>query len=105
MPSTPKSPQTESPEECSEPNQNGISRRGALVQSATGVVGLACVLGGCATTAKMQGNTDKMAAMYRDRPNGLERCGVCKHFIPLSGCEIVAAPVQANGWCRFYALF
>jgi hypothetical protein len=35
----------------------------------------------------------------------LERCGVCKHFMPLTGCEIVAAPVQANGWCKYYQLF
>lgn len=105
MPSIRKTSQIELPEARNAPNQNDVSRRGALVQSATGVVAAACVLSGCATTAKMQGNTSKMDAMYQDHPSGLERCGVCKHFIPLSGCEIVAAPVQANGWCRFYMLF
>ena len=85
------------------PDQDDVSRRGALVQSAAGVAALACALGGCATSMKVQGNTTKMDAQYQDHPSGLERCGVCKHFIPLSGCEIVAAPVQANGWCRFYA--
>jgi len=87
------------------PGQENVSRRGALVQSAASVAAVACALAGCATTMKVQGNTPKMEAQYQDHPNGLERCGVCKHFIPLSGCEIVAAPVQANGWCRFYALF
>lgn len=87
------------------PHAASVSRRRALVQSATGVAALASGLGGCATGMKMQGNTPKMEAQYQDHPNFLERCGLCKHFIPLSGCEIVQAPVQANGWCRFYGLF
>ena len=86
------------------PTDGSVSRRGALAQSAAGVAVLACALGGCATSMKVQGNTSKMEAQYQDHPNGLERCGVCKHFIPLSGCEVVVAPVQANGWCRYYAL-
>jgi hypothetical protein len=81
-----------------------VSRR-ALVRSAIGVATLASALSGCATSTKVQGNTPQAEAQYQDHPSGLERCGVCKHFIPLSGCEIVAAPVQANGWCRFYGLF
>jgi hypothetical protein len=80
-----------------------VSRRQALVQSTARVAALASMLGGCATSTKVQGNTPQMEAQYQDHPSGLERCGVCKHFIPLSGCEVVAAPVQANGWCRFYA--
>ena len=87
------------------PLQRGISRRVALVRSAAGMAGLACGFGGCATHAKMVGNTPKMEAQYQDTPSGLERCGVCRHFIPDNACEIVAGPVQANGWCRFYALF
>jgi hypothetical protein len=83
----------------------GLSRRRALVQSSAGVAALACALGGCATSSKVQGNTPQAAADYQTHPSGLERCGVCKHFIPVSGCEVVAAPVQANGWCKFYTLF
>jgi hypothetical protein len=78
-----------------------VSRR-ELVQSAIGVATLASALSSCATSTKTQGNTSQAQAQYQDHPSGLERCGVCKHFIPLSGCEVVAAPVQANGWCRFY---
>ncbi len=81
----------------------GASRRRALVQSATGIAALACALGGCATSTKVQGNMTKDQAQYQDHPSGLERCGVCRHFIPLTGCEIVAAPVQSNGWCQSYA--
>lgn len=80
-----------------------VSRR-ALVKSAVGVATFASALGGCATSTKVQGNSPQAEAQYQDHPSGLERCGVCKHFIPLSGCEIVAAPVQSNGWCKYYAL-
>ncbi len=83
----------------------GLSRRHALVKSTAGIAGLACALGGCATSTKVQGNAPQAEAQYQEHPSGLERCGVCKHFIALTGCEVVAAPVQANGWCKYYALF
>ena len=83
----------------------GVSRRRALVLSTGGVAAIACALGGCATSQKVQGKMPQEAAQYQNHPSGLERCGVCKHFIPLSGCEIVAAPVEANGWCKLYTLF
>ncbi|HET7085213.1 MAG TPA: hypothetical protein VFI23_10615 [Rhizomicrobium sp.] len=82
-----------------------LTRRTALVRSATGAAALACGLSGCATSSKIQGKMPQAEAQYQEHPSGLERCGVCKHFIPLTGCEIVAAPVQANGWCKYYALF
>jgi hypothetical protein len=95
-----------------EPHENhdtriagGVSRRRALVQSTGGVAAIACALGGCATSQKVQGRMPQADAQYQNHPSGLERCGVCKHFIPLSGCEIVAAPVEANGWCKLYTLF
>jgi len=82
-----------------------LSRRAALVQSTTGVALLACTLAGCATSSKVQGRAPQAQALYQEHPSGLERCGTCRHFIPLGGCEIVAAPVQANGWCKYYKLF
>ena len=87
----------------SERDASPLSRRAALVQSTTGVALLACTLAGCATNSKVQGKAPQ--AGYQEHPSGLERCGTCKHFIPLSGCEIIAAPVQANGWCQYYKLF
>lgn len=93
----------DSDQERHAPRACGLSRRRALAQSTAGVAALA--LGGCATSGKVQGKTPQAEAQYQNHPSGLERCGVCKHFIPLSGCEIVAAPVESNGWCRFYALF
>ena len=73
-----------------ERDADGLSRRAALVKSTTGL--LACALSGCATSTKVQGQAPKADAQYQDHPSGLERCGTCKHFIPLTGCEIVAAP-------------
>jgi hypothetical protein len=89
----------------SERDTNRLSRRAALARSTTGVAALACALSGCATSKKVQGNAPQAEAQYQDHPSGLERCGVCKHFIPSTGCEIIAAPVQANGWCKYYGLF
>jgi hypothetical protein len=86
-------------------NTGGLSRRFALVQSTTGVAALACAFAGCAASTKVQGSAPQTLAQYQDHPSGLERCGVCKHFIPRTGCEVVAAPVQANGWCKYYELF
>jgi hypothetical protein len=89
----------------SEGKANILSRRAALVRSTTGMAALATALSGCATSSKKQGEAPKAEAQYQEHPSGLERCGTCKHFIPLTGCEIVAAPVQANGWCKYYKLF
>ena len=92
-------------EEQGAPHAGGLSRRQALAQSTTGAAALVCALSGCATSRKVQGHAPKAESQYQDHPSGLERCGVCKHFIPVTGCEVVEAPVQANGWCKFYTLF
>lgn len=85
------------------PSAPRMTRRAALAQSAAGATALACGLAGCAT--KVTGMASKMEAQYQDRPNGLLRCGICAHFISPSACEVVAGPVQANGFCRYYDLF
>src|SRR5262249_8910735 len=86
------------------PHESHVSRRRLLVQSA-GVAAFGCALGGCATSSKVQGSMPKAQAQYQDHPSGLERCGICKHFISPTGCEVVEAPVAANGWCKLYTLF
>ena len=96
---------TDKQDEHPQERPDALSRRAALVQSTAGVAALASTLSGCATSTKVQGNGSQTEAQYQDHPSGLERCGTCKHFIPVTGCEIVAAPVQANGWCKYYKLF
>jgi len=83
---------------------NGISRRKFLGHAVLGAA-VGGGVAGCATGPKVPGTTPKQDAQYQDKPNGLERCGLCKHFISPSACEIVAGPVQSDGWCKFYALF
>jgi hypothetical protein len=81
-----------------------VSRRRFLAAGAGAVVA-GGVVSGCAHGPKMPGTTPKEQAQYQDHPNGLSRCGLCKHYIPNNGCEVVAGPVSPDGWCRFYALF
>jgi len=44
----------------------------------------------------------KTAAHYQNHPNKRQRCGGCVHYVFPLGCEIVAGPISAHGWCRFY---
>lgn len=81
-----------------------LSRRKFLAQTVAGAAA-GGYLAGCATGPKVPGNTPKDVAMYQDKPRGLARCGICHHFISPNACEVVAGPVQSDGWCRFYALF
>ena len=82
-----------------------VSRRSFLEQSIVGAAMVGGSLAGCAMHPKVPGNTPKTEAEYQDGPKGLERCGLCKHFISPNACEIVADPVRSDGWCRYYALF
>jgi hypothetical protein len=43
----------------------------------------------------------KQEARYRNRPNGEQRCFVCKHYF-IGHCSIVSGRVSAWGWCRFF---
>jgi hypothetical protein len=45
----------------------------------------------------------KSIALYRDAPNGPQRCGGCYHFFPPNACQIVESPISPNGWCRYWA--
>ena len=87
------------------PGISAVTRRRALAQSAAGFAALTCGLTGCASGPKVPGTTPKMEAQYQDSPKGLAHCGICKHFISPNACEVVAGPVQGDGWCRFYAIF
>lgn len=83
-----------------------VSRRNFIAGSA-GAAALGGTLSGCAAfkPAFTPGTVPKAEAQYRDRPNGLERCGLCHHFYSPNMCNIVAGPVSADGWCTHYELF
>ena len=76
-----------------------ISRRGFLQGTAAGVA--AAAVGLDSTTA--EAHISKFAAHYRNRPNGRQRCGLCRHFRPPHGCARVRGRISPYGWCRLWA--
>ena len=78
-----------------------ITRRRLLRSTAiaAGMVGTAALPGADAARAQPPKQT-KTEAAYQDQPNGQQRCGICAHFMPPAGCEIVEGTISPNGWCR-----
>jgi hypothetical protein len=105
-----------------------FSRRQCIERLLTlpGLVGFAAP-GAAETAAKVT----KVAARYRDRPNAMQMCGMCKFYIPPGGragsgmmggqmgpgmmggqmgpgmigagtCELVEGRISAMGWCVLY---
>jgi hypothetical protein len=104
-----------------------FSRRECIVRLLTlpGVAGFA--RGAAETAAKVT----KAAVHYRDRPNNMQMCGMCKFYIPRGGqagsgmmggqmgpgmmgghmrpgmmgagsCELVEGRISPMGWCDLY---
>ena len=44
----------------------------------------------------------KQAARYTPA-GGVERCGMCRHYVPSSSCARIEGPVSAAGWCQLYS--
>jgi len=44
----------------------------------------------------------KLAAGYKDRAIGRERCGNCAHFINPEYCEVVEGLINPGGWCNYH---
>ena len=44
----------------------------------------------------------KSAANYRDRPNGNQKCSVCRFFVRPYSCQLVAGRISPNGWSKFF---
>lgn len=44
----------------------------------------------------------KLAANYKDRAIGRERCGNCQHFISPEYCELVEGIISPMGWCKYH---
>jgi hypothetical protein len=78
-----------------------ISRRGFTSSS---ILALAAVaLTSCmAVPAAFGMKISKQEAMYRDRPNGKQKCSGCVHFMN-GQCSIVEGSISPNGWCKHFA--
>jgi hypothetical protein len=105
-----------------------FSRRECIVWLLTlpGLVGLAA-----RGTAETAAQVSKTEAQYRDRPNAMRMCGMCKFYIPRGGragsgmmggqmgpgmmgnqmgpgmmgaatCEVVEGRISPMGWCTLY---
>ena len=95
-----------SQEPAAEPAHEPLSRRGFLKVSMAGAaLSAAGGLSACmprSTGARTPGHVPKALALYRDSPNGTQRCGGCVHFIEPNACEIVGGEISPNGWCRYF---
>jgi hypothetical protein len=78
-----------------------MSRRGFMSSSALALVAVgltACM----AVPATFGMKISKQQAMYRDRPNGKQKCSKCVHFMN-GRCSIVEGEISPNGWCMHFA--
>jgi hypothetical protein len=79
-------------------DSDDISRRRLLRGATAGIAAAAAGLG----STEAEAHDSKAVAHYRNRPNGGQYCGICRHFCPPGGCEIVAGRIMPHGWCRFW---
>jgi hypothetical protein len=85
-------------------DQDQFTRRRLLLGTAAGIA--ASTVGADSTTADAThgyGKISKAAALYRNRPRGGQRCGLCRHFRGPDGCTRVAGRISPYGWCRLWA--
>lgn len=78
-----------------------LSRR-LLIQKAAAASGAFALSGTIANGAAAQAKSSPQVAGYQSEPNGGQRCGICQHFQPPSGCKVVAGRISPQGWCRLY---
>ena len=62
-----------------------------------------------AQSAQAAGTLSRAAAKYQDHPQNGQVCSACRYFLAAKAkgqpnlCELVAGPIDANGWCMLYA--
>jgi hypothetical protein len=80
-----------------EKSVRGATLAGAIVLPGWGVTGA------FSESAYARGRrVSKATAHYQYRPNKGQHCGICAHFRPPEGCEIVSGRIVPNGWCRYF---
>jgi hypothetical protein len=85
---------------------NRMSRR-SLIEGAAVAAGGA-LAGGWTRPATAQNIAEKdkikqTEALYQQQPKGQQRCEICLQFDAPGKCKIVQGPINAKGWCQFFA--
>ena len=75
-----------------------VSRRAAIFGSVA-----AAISGFWAKTVEAQRRVSKRYALYRNRPNGRQRCGGCRYFRDPGSCVRVEGRISPMGYCDLYA--
>ena len=89
-------------------NRHESARRRLLGQAAATLPVLLALPLLAGPAAARAGNGNKDDFHYQDHPNDTRRCANCVQFIPpaqgqqFGGCQIVAGPISANGWCMAF---
>jgi hypothetical protein len=82
-----------------------ISRKAAIVAIALPALAAALPVAGTADD-----KLPKSQVNYQDRPNGSDKCALCKYFVPgkddtsSGSCQLVAGSISPSGWCQAFTV-
>jgi len=93
-----------------------ISRRAWLKGVALVSAAAATPLMLASTPAEAEAKVTKAAVRYRDHPNGMQMCHMCKYYVASGGrsasmcmgmmgtgaCQLVQGRISPMGWCDLY---
>jgi hypothetical protein len=46
----------------------------------------------------------KQDALYQDKPNNGQLCGICAYFVAPTSCRKVEGTINPTGWCKDFSL-
>jgi hypothetical protein len=78
-----------------------ISRRILLETAAASV--FAASIDSVASRSMAQQKMSKSDAKYQDKPQGNQRCDLCRFFQAPNQCQVVQGDISPSGWCTLFA--
>jgi hypothetical protein len=83
------------------------TRRRIVLQTGLGMLAAGAGMAiGSAKAAPITVADDKLAhdlVQYQEMPKDGAMCSKCAQFVAPNACNIVASPINPNGWCVAYA--